>query len=139
MSSSHRSVACVVVVVVVAFLMVAVVRAVALVDIVVLPSCCHVAVVPGGHMSHAGIKKGKKLCIDVPPLSPDDYDVRLKFGEKIIHGALPSRPCGGRNCAHVNRCGQHSVCVQARIGLPRRSCIAAEDLVVQALGKQALC
>lgn len=36
-----------------------------------------------------GIKKGKKLCIDVPPLSPDDYDVRLKFGEKIIHGSIP--------------------------------------------------
>jgi len=36
-----------------------------------------------------GIKNGRKLCIEVPPLNPDDYDVRLKFGEKIIHGAIP--------------------------------------------------
>lgn len=37
-----------------------------------------------------GIKKGKKLCIEVPTgLTPDDYDVRLKFGEKIIHGSIP--------------------------------------------------
>jgi len=40
-----------------------------------------------------GIKKGKKLCIEVPPLSPDDYDVRLKFGEKIIHGSIPLAVC----------------------------------------------
>jgi len=37
-----------------------------------------------------GIKKGKKLCVEVPPgMKPDDYDVRLKFGEKIIHGSIP--------------------------------------------------
>lgn len=37
-----------------------------------------------------GIKKGKKLCIEVPPgMKPDDYDVRLKFGEKIIQGSIP--------------------------------------------------
>jgi len=36
------------------------------------------------------IKKGRKLCIDIPKgLNPDDYDVRLKFGEKIIHGSIP--------------------------------------------------
>lgn len=37
-----------------------------------------------------GIKKGKKLCIEVPDgLAPGDYDIRLSFGEKIIHGAIP--------------------------------------------------
>lgn len=37
-----------------------------------------------------GIKKGKKLCIEIPPgMKPEDYDVRLKFGEKIIHGSIP--------------------------------------------------
>lgn len=37
-----------------------------------------------------GIKKGRKLCIEVPAgMKPEDYDVRLKFGEKIIHGSIP--------------------------------------------------
>uniref|UniRef100_A0A7S0B689 Uncharacterized protein n=1 Tax=Pyrodinium bahamense TaxID=73915 RepID=A0A7S0B689_9DINO len=37
-----------------------------------------------------GIKKGKKLCVEVPAgMKPDDYDVRLKFGEKIIQGSIP--------------------------------------------------
>lgn len=37
-----------------------------------------------------GIKKGKKLCVEVPAgLKPNDYDVRLKVGEKIIHGSIP--------------------------------------------------
>jgi len=36
------------------------------------------------------IKKGRKLCVDIPAgMKPDDYDVRLKFGEKIIHGSIP--------------------------------------------------
>lgn len=38
-----------------------------------------------------GVKKGKKLCVEVPSgMEPGDYDVRLAFGEKIIHGALVS-------------------------------------------------
>jgi len=37
-----------------------------------------------------GIKKGKKLCVEVPEgLTPGDYDVRLSFGQKLIHGAIP--------------------------------------------------
>lgn len=37
-----------------------------------------------------GIKKGKKLCIQVPEgMEPGDYDVRLSFCEKIVHGAIP--------------------------------------------------
>lgn len=37
-----------------------------------------------------GIKKGKKLCCEVPPgMKPDDYDVRLKFGDRMIQGAIP--------------------------------------------------
>lgn len=37
-----------------------------------------------------GIKKGKKLCIEVPPgLVLGDYDVRLSFDGKILHGAIP--------------------------------------------------
>eukprot|EP00929_Paragymnodinium_shiwhaense_P120803 TRINITY_DN92856_c0_g1_i1.p1 TRINITY_DN92856_c0_g1~~TRINITY_DN92856_c0_g1_i1.p1 ORF type:complete len:276 (-),score=19.08 TRINITY_DN92856_c0_g1_i1:163-990(-) len=37
-----------------------------------------------------GIKKGKKLCVEVPPgLASGDYDVRLSFNQKIIHGAIP--------------------------------------------------
>lgn len=37
-----------------------------------------------------GIKKGKKLCVQVPEgLQPGDYDVRLSFAEKLIHGAIP--------------------------------------------------
>mmetsp|Transcript_149090 Transcript_149090/g.277852 ORF Transcript_149090/g.277852 Transcript_149090/m.277852 type:complete len:235 (+) Transcript_149090:1-705(+) len=37
-----------------------------------------------------GIKKGKKLCIEVPPgLALGDYDVRLSFDGKILHGAIP--------------------------------------------------
>eukprot|EP00441_Pelagodinium_beii_P045278 CAMPEP_0197624710 /NCGR_PEP_ID=MMETSP1338-20131121/4263_1 /TAXON_ID=43686 ORGANISM="Pelagodinium beii, Strain RCC1491" /NCGR_SAMPLE_ID=MMETSP1338 /ASSEMBLY_ACC=CAM_ASM_000754 /LENGTH=218 /DNA_ID=CAMNT_0043194905 /DNA_START=12 /DNA_END=664 /DNA_ORIENTATION=+ len=39
-------------------------------------------------LTPTGVKKGKKLCIEVPPgMTPGDYDVRLAFGEKIIHGA----------------------------------------------------
>jgi len=42
------------------------------------------------NLKPTGIKKGKKLCIEVPAgMKPDDYDVRLKFGEKIIHGSIP--------------------------------------------------
>ncbi|CAE8690732.1 unnamed protein product [Polarella glacialis] len=41
-------------------------------------------------LTPTGIKKGKKLCIEVPAgMQPGDYDVRLSFGEKIIHGAIP--------------------------------------------------
>ncbi|CAE7306685.1 unnamed protein product [Symbiodinium necroappetens] len=37
-----------------------------------------------------GVKKGKKLCVEVPAgMESGDYDVRLAFGEKIIHGAIP--------------------------------------------------
>ncbi|CAE7430553.1 unnamed protein product [Symbiodinium natans] len=37
-----------------------------------------------------GVKKGKKLCVEVPSgMEAGDYDVRLSFGEKIIHGAIP--------------------------------------------------
>merc|ERR1712232_980824 len=37
-----------------------------------------------------GIKKGRKLCVQVPAnMDPEDYDVRLKFGDKMIHGAIP--------------------------------------------------
>lgn len=37
-----------------------------------------------------GIKKGKKLCVEVPPgLKLGDYDVRLSFAQKILHGAIP--------------------------------------------------
>mmetsp|Transcript_51107 Transcript_51107/g.150703 ORF Transcript_51107/g.150703 Transcript_51107/m.150703 type:complete len:282 (+) Transcript_51107:27-872(+) len=37
-----------------------------------------------------GIKKGKKLCVEVPSgMKEGDYDVRLKFGDKIIHGSIP--------------------------------------------------
>lgn len=37
-----------------------------------------------------GIKKGKKLCVQVPAgLEPGDYDVRLCFKDKVIHGAIP--------------------------------------------------
>jgi hypothetical protein len=36
-----------------------------------------------------GIKKGKKLCVEVPSgLAPGDYDVRLVFAQKILHGAI---------------------------------------------------
>jgi len=62
--------------------------------------------VPQGYWDHVGIvlvngptqvkvkpssiKKGKKLCIEVPSgLSPGDYDVRLSFNSKLIHGAIP--------------------------------------------------
>ncbi|CAD7951484.1 unnamed protein product [Amoebophrya sp. A120] len=38
----------------------------------------------------SGIKKGKKLCIKVPPaLECRDYDVRVVFAGKILHGAIP--------------------------------------------------
>lgn len=38
----------------------------------------------------SGIRKGKKLCIKVPPaLECRDYDVRVVFGGKILHGAIP--------------------------------------------------
>jgi len=37
-----------------------------------------------------GIKKGKKLCVEVPDgLSLGDYDVRLSFANKILQGAIP--------------------------------------------------
>jgi len=37
-----------------------------------------------------GIKKGKKLCVEVPSgLKLGDYDVRLSFAQKILHGAIP--------------------------------------------------
>lgn len=37
-----------------------------------------------------GIKKGKKLCVEVPAgLKLGDYDVRLSFSNKILHGAIP--------------------------------------------------
>jgi len=37
-----------------------------------------------------GIKKGRKLCVEIPPgLKADDWDVRLKFGEKLIQGSIP--------------------------------------------------
>jgi len=37
-----------------------------------------------------GIKKGKKLCVEVPSgLTSGDYDVRLSFHSKILHGAIP--------------------------------------------------
>jgi len=36
-----------------------------------------------------GIKKGKKLCVEVPGgLQPGDYDVRLVFAQKMLHGAI---------------------------------------------------
>ena len=38
----------------------------------------------------SGIRKGKKLCIKVPPnLECRDYDVRVVFAGKILHGAIP--------------------------------------------------
>lgn len=38
----------------------------------------------------SGIKKGKKLCIEVPAdLTPQDYDVRVVFSGKVLHGAIP--------------------------------------------------
>ena len=38
----------------------------------------------------SGIRKGKKLCIKVPPnLESRDYDVRVVFAGKILHGAIP--------------------------------------------------
>ncbi|CAJ1346271.1 unnamed protein product [Effrenium voratum] len=41
-------------------------------------------------LTPTGVKKGKKLCVEVPSgMEPGDYDVRLAFGEKIIHGAIP--------------------------------------------------
>mmetsp|Transcript_55826 Transcript_55826/g.104741 ORF Transcript_55826/g.104741 Transcript_55826/m.104741 type:complete len:241 (-) Transcript_55826:51-773(-) len=41
-------------------------------------------------LTPTGVKKGKKLCVEVPAgMEPGDYDVRLSFGEKIIHGAIP--------------------------------------------------
>jgi len=37
-----------------------------------------------------GVKKGKTLCIEVPAgMKPGDYDVRLVFAEKMLHGAIP--------------------------------------------------
>ena len=37
-----------------------------------------------------GIKKGKKLCVEVPAdLTPQDYDVRVIFGGKMLHGTIP--------------------------------------------------
>lgn len=37
-----------------------------------------------------GIKKGKRLCVQIPDgMEPGDYDVRLSFADKIIHGAIP--------------------------------------------------
>eukprot|EP00438_Fugacium_kawagutii_P034965 Skav202203 [mRNA] locus=scaffold2207:68295:96968:- [translate_table: standard] len=41
-------------------------------------------------LTPTGVKKGKKLCVEVPfGMESGDYDVRLAFGEKIIHGAIP--------------------------------------------------
>eukprot|EP00434_Breviolum_minutum_P015531 symbB.v1.2.013677.t1/scaffold971.1/size148033/5 len=41
-------------------------------------------------LTPTGVKRGKKLCVEVPSgMEPGDYDVRLAFGEKIIHGAIP--------------------------------------------------
>eukprot|EP00435_Cladocopium_sp_Y103_P056522 s528_g19.t1 len=41
-------------------------------------------------LTPTGVKRGKKLCVEVPfGMEPGDYDVRLAFGEKIIHGAIP--------------------------------------------------
>lgn len=41
-------------------------------------------------LTPTGIKKGKKLCIQIPGgMEPGDYDVRLSFAGKIIHGAIP--------------------------------------------------
>ncbi|CAD7922456.1 unnamed protein product [Amoebophrya sp. A25] len=38
----------------------------------------------------SGIRKGKKLCIKVPPnLESKDYDVRVVFAGRILHGAIP--------------------------------------------------
>mmetsp|Transcript_18150 Transcript_18150/g.42417 ORF Transcript_18150/g.42417 Transcript_18150/m.42417 type:complete len:232 (+) Transcript_18150:87-782(+) len=42
------------------------------------------------NLKPTGIKKGKKLCIEVPPnLAPADYDVRISFSQKLLHGAIP--------------------------------------------------
>lgn len=41
-------------------------------------------------LTPTGIKKGRKLLIEVPnDMNPGDYDVRLSFGDKLIHGAIP--------------------------------------------------
>ena len=38
----------------------------------------------------SGIKKGRKLCIKVPKgLECRDYDVRVVFAGKVLHGAIP--------------------------------------------------
>lgn len=38
----------------------------------------------------SSVKKGKKLCIEVPDnLTPGDYDVRLSFAQMLIQGAIP--------------------------------------------------
>lgn len=43
-----------------------------------------------------GIKKGKKLCVEVPgSLTPGDYDVRLVFAQKMLHGAMTLEVCDG--------------------------------------------
>jgi len=42
------------------------------------------------HLNPTGIKKGKKLCVEVPAaLQLGDYDVRLSFSGNILHGAIP--------------------------------------------------
>merc|ERR1740117_894267 len=44
-----------------------------------------------------GVKKGKKLCVQVPggSLAPGDYDVRLVFAQKMLHGAMTLEVCDG--------------------------------------------
>jgi hypothetical protein len=36
-----------------------------------------------------GIRKGRKLCVKIGPLDPMDYDVRLVFQGRILHGSIP--------------------------------------------------
>jgi hypothetical protein len=36
-----------------------------------------------------GIRKGRKLCVKIPPVEPMDYDVRLVFQGRILHGSIP--------------------------------------------------
>jgi hypothetical protein len=37
----------------------------------------------------SGIRKGRKLAVKIPPLKPMDYDVRLVFHGRILHGSIP--------------------------------------------------
>mmetsp|Transcript_70015 Transcript_70015/g.130897 ORF Transcript_70015/g.130897 Transcript_70015/m.130897 type:complete len:231 (+) Transcript_70015:80-772(+) len=51
-----------------------------------------VVLVSGPHqvqLKPTGIKKGKKLCVEVPAgLEPADYDVRISFSQKLLNGAI---------------------------------------------------